>query len=186
MMTASLSADLGLLVLRLLLGGVFFAHATQKLLGWFSGGGLDAAAAGFERMGQHPGRLMAALAAGSELGAGALIGSGAAAPLGTAVGLGTMLVAGASVTQSARAFWNAQGGGEYPAFIGAVLVSLAFLGPGGLSLDALLDAPWQDMGDRTHAMVGIVVVASGAVAAVPVVLRARRRLALPRRAGAGG
>lgn len=36
-----------LTICRLLLGGIMFAHATQKLLGWFGGAGLTATVASF-------------------------------------------------------------------------------------------------------------------------------------------
>ena len=44
--------DVGLLILRLLLAFVLYAHATQKVFGWFSGPGLGGAAAIFEKLGR--------------------------------------------------------------------------------------------------------------------------------------
>lgn len=184
-MTSPSAVDLGVLLLRLLLAAVLFAHAAQKSLGWFSGSGLDAAAAGFEKMGHRPGRLMAAFAAGSELAAAVSIGSGALTPLGVAVGLGTMLVAGSSVTLSAEHVWNSKGGGEYPLFIGAVLAALVFLGPGELSLDTAFHAPWLGASDGARVLLGCATVAVGAASAVPLVLRCRHHLR-PRRAADHG
>jgi putative oxidoreductase len=43
--------DTGLLILRLALGVVFFAHGSQKVLGWFGGHGMHATAAAFVSMG---------------------------------------------------------------------------------------------------------------------------------------
>src|SRR5437763_762210 len=45
------AGDVGILVLRLALGAVFFAHGAQKVLGWFGGQGLEATVAGFVKSG---------------------------------------------------------------------------------------------------------------------------------------
>lgn len=165
--------DAGLLLLRLVLAFTFFTHATQKMLGWFSGAGLEAAAAAFERMGQRPGGPMVMLAAACELICCALLILGLLVPLGVAAGLGTMLVAGSTLTGSSKAFWNTAGGGEYPFFIGAVLASLAFLGPGGISLDAAMDLPWHHLGSTPAFMLAFGTIACAFVTAIPPVLRGR-------------
>jgi uncharacterized membrane protein YphA (DoxX/SURF4 family) len=46
---------IGRLLLRLVVGGLFIGHGTQKLFGWFGGHRLDATAQGFERLGLRPG-----------------------------------------------------------------------------------------------------------------------------------
>ncbi|MYT20387.1 DoxX family membrane protein, partial [Streptomyces sp. SID7760] len=48
--------DLGLLALRLGTGGVLLAHGSQKLFGWFGGGGIEGTARAMEHMGFTPGR----------------------------------------------------------------------------------------------------------------------------------
>ena len=42
------------LVVRLILGIVFFAHGAQKVFGWFGGGGLSPTIAGFRQMNIPP------------------------------------------------------------------------------------------------------------------------------------
>jgi putative oxidoreductase len=37
-------------LLRVVIGGLFVGHGTQKLFGWFDGNGLKATAQGFEQM----------------------------------------------------------------------------------------------------------------------------------------
>src|SRR5260370_16826525 len=47
--------DMGLLVLRLITGGLIAGHGAQKLFGWFGGSGLKGTAAIFESIGLKPG-----------------------------------------------------------------------------------------------------------------------------------
>jgi putative oxidoreductase len=166
--------DLGLATVRLLLTFTFVVHAAQKVLGWFSGAGLDASAAIFERLGQRPGRAMVLVAGASELGSAVLLALGLAWPLAVVGGAATMLVAGASVSLKNRAVWNAAGGGEYPFFIAAVLLASGLLGPGGWSLDELWDLPWHVSAHAVAIGLGTAVLA--VMAAVPRVLSSRRHL----------
>ncbi|MCX4658283.1 DoxX family protein [Streptomyces uncialis] len=86
--------EIGLLVLRLLLGGLLFGHAAQKLFGWFRGHGPDGTGTVFETWGFRPGKPLVVLAALCELTAAASMVTGLLIPLGAAIALGTMLVAG--------------------------------------------------------------------------------------------
>jgi putative oxidoreductase len=72
--------DAGLLTLRAGVGGVLFAHGTQKLFGWFGGHGLDATAGAFDQMGFRPARANAVAAGLGEAGGGTLIALGLATP----------------------------------------------------------------------------------------------------------
>ncbi|MDJ0346151.1 DoxX family protein [Streptomyces sp. H10-C2] len=135
--------DLGLLALRLGTAGVLFAHGSQKLFGWFGGGGVDGTAQAMEHMGFTPGRQSAIAAGLGEAGGGALLALGLATPVAGAAAAGAM--AGA-VSVHAPAGFFAQGGGfEYPAFLGFVAAGLGLAGPGRYSLDHItrhkLDRP---------------------------------------------
>ncbi len=68
--------DLGLLLLRAVVGLTLAAHGVQKLFGWFGGYGLDGTGAFLEKMGFLPGRRHAFMAGASEAGAGLLLAVG--------------------------------------------------------------------------------------------------------------
>jgi putative oxidoreductase len=136
--------DLGLLALRLGAGGVLFAHGSQKLFGWFGGGGLDATGAAMEQMGFTPGRQSALASGLAEAGGGALIALGLATPAAGAAAAGGM--AGAVSVHAPAGFFAASGGFEYPAFLGYSAAAIGLAGPGRYSLDHLTDhrfnRPW--------------------------------------------
>ncbi|MUL42338.1 DoxX family protein [Streptomonospora sp. PA3] len=137
--------DVAALAIRTGLGATLFAHGTQKLLGWFGGGGLDATGGAFESMGYRPGRQMAAVAGLCETAGGAALVAGLGTPAGGAAVAGAMSVA--AETHSPNGFFNTEGGLEYPALIALSAMALVAQGPGRLSLDQLtghaLDRPWM-------------------------------------------
>src|SRR4051794_41900360 len=58
---------LGLLIIRVILGGLFIGHGTQKLFGWFGGHGLEGTAGFFgQGIGLRPGKRHATAARPSE------------------------------------------------------------------------------------------------------------------------
>jgi putative oxidoreductase len=132
---AGSALDLGLLTLRVGVGGTLFAHGTQKLLGWFGGSGFRSTAETFEGMGFKPGAASAAAAGLGEAG-GALVALGAATPLAAAAAAGTMI--GAASVHAPAGFFATEGGYEYPAVLGLATATLALTGPGRYSIDALL------------------------------------------------
>ncbi|MGC7098321.1 DoxX family protein [Amycolatopsis lurida] len=134
-----MNTDLGLLLFRLLLAGLLFGHAAQKLFGWFRGAGISGTATVFEQWGFVPGARMVVLAALAELAGSASIATGLLTPGGCAVVLGTMTVAAAATAPSG--FWAQQGGCEVPFCYGALAAVLAFTGPGSWSLDHAIGLP---------------------------------------------
>jgi uncharacterized membrane protein YphA (DoxX/SURF4 family) len=111
--------DLGLLALRIAVGGTLVAHGVQKLFGWFGGSGIDQTGATFERLGFHPGKPNAIAAGLGEAGGGALLAVGLGTPGASAAVAGTMIVAASMHVE--RGFFNSKGGFEYPAVLGVEL-----------------------------------------------------------------
>lgn len=121
-------------IARVLIGGLFVGHGTQKLFGWFGGHGLDATGEAFEGMGLKPGKQKAALAGAVEAGGGALFAAGLATPLAGAALTGTMVEAIRSV-HGPKGPWATEGGWEYNAVLIAAILGIVEAGGGFLTLD---------------------------------------------------
>ena len=127
-------AGYGLTVLRVFVGIIFAAHGSQKLFGWFGGGGLAGTAQWMESIGLAPGTFMALLSGGTEFFGGlALIIGLLARP--AALGLSfTLLVAIFSV-HIHNGLFMANNGYEFAlALLGGTLAVL-LEGAGKLSAD---------------------------------------------------
>jgi putative oxidoreductase len=131
--------DIGLLLLRVVLGLLFVGHGTQKLFGWFSGHGLDGTGHFFERLGYRPGRIHAGVAGAAETAGGALLVLGLLTPLGAAAVIGVMLNAIVSIHWQ-NGLWNDDAGIEYPVVAATAAACLAFTGAGAVSLDNAIGA----------------------------------------------
>jgi putative oxidoreductase len=166
----------GRLLVRVVIGGLFAGHGTQKLFGWFGGPGIAATAQGMERMEMRPPRHHALAAGATEAAGGALLAAGLATPLAAASLIGVMLTAIRKV-HLRNGPWNANGGYEYNLVLIAALAGLVDGGPGELSLDRALGI--HDTGP------GWALAALGAgVAASAVAVEAGRRNATGRIASA--
>ena len=131
---SGVTRDLGLLVLRLAVGGLLAGHGSQKLFGWFEGPGLKGTAGWLESLGLTPGTPWATAASVSEFGGGVLTTLGFLHPLGP---LGTM---GAMIMATVKAHWGkpiwvSKGGAELPVINMATALALTLTGPGRFSLD---------------------------------------------------
>ena len=127
--------DMGLLLLRLVVGLTMAAHGGQKLFGWFGGYGLSGTGGWLESIGFRPGKVQAAAAGTSELVGGLLLALGFLTPVGAALVITVMVVAIISV-HLPKGFFVTSGGFEYNLVLLAAAAALAFTGPGVYSLDA--------------------------------------------------
>jgi putative oxidoreductase len=125
--------DLGLLLLRVGVGGALFAHGSQKLFGWFGGGGPEGTAEFLGSAGFEPPTLNATLAGVGETGSGVLLALGLGTGPAAAAATGTMVTAGS--VHAANGFFNTSGGCELPATYALAATALALTGPGRISLD---------------------------------------------------
>jgi putative oxidoreductase len=135
----------GLLLLRLVVFVIMAFHGTQKLLGWWDGGGLDKAEKFFASQGFRPPRLMAAIAGLTETTASVLIGCGLLTVLSVAmlVGVLTNVVA----IHARNGLDQRKHGFEFELMILAGVAAIGLCGPGDWSLDHALGVPaWSWLG----------------------------------------
>ncbi|PTM56530.1 DoxX family protein [Desmospora activa] len=125
--------DLGLLIIRLVIGLTMAGHGAQKLFGWFGGHGIKGTGGFFESIGIKPGTTMAVLAGLSELIGGLLFAAGVLTPVAALLIVGTMLVAIVKV-HGKSGFWVSEGGIEYNLILIAIAVGVALTGPGAYTL----------------------------------------------------
>jgi putative oxidoreductase len=128
---------LGLLILRLVVGLTMAAHGAQKLFGWFGGYGLQGTGGFLEKLGFFPGRRNALFAGLAELAGGLLLALGFATPVAAMLIISVMFVAVATVHVK-NGLFNSNQGYEYNLTLATVVLSLAIIGAGPLSLDAAL------------------------------------------------
>ncbi len=132
-----MSYDLGMLLLRLVIGALMFGHGAQKLFGWFGGYGLVGVGGFFENQFRlRPGKFWAFLAGLSEAGGGLLLALGLLNPLGSVSIIAAMLIA--IILAHWPRFWAQDGGLEYLLVLIAASLTVAISGPGAWSLDAAL------------------------------------------------
>ena len=156
----------GILLIRLGLAAMLCGHASQKLFGWFRGGGPKNTAKVFESWGFRPGVPMVLMASACEVTAAGLLALGLATPLAGAVLIGTMIVAASP--NFAKGPWAHLGGYEVPLIYGSLGFILTWSGPGTVSLDHVIGIEAAGPGWAFAAL------AVGIVTALPP-LRSRQR-----------
>jgi len=129
--------NIGLLIIRLVIGLLFVGHGAQKLFGWFGGYGLKGTGGWFESIGMKPGVTMALFAGFAELIGGVLFALGLLTPLAGIMIAGTMIMAIVKVHAS-NGLWATSNGYEYNLTLLAVAIGIALIGPGQYALDPFL------------------------------------------------
>ncbi len=158
----------GLLLLRLVVGGIFLGHGAQKLLGWFGGGGPEGTTRMLDGLGYRSSRTMALVAGAAEALAGLLLVLGLLTPL-ACVAIIAVMVNAILAVHAANGFWNARGGIEFPLVLIGVATALGFTGPGRISLDKAL-------GILARGLVpGVLVLLAGILAGVAAYVLGRYR-----------
>ncbi|GAB3016777.1 DoxX family protein [Mycobacterium bourgelatii] len=126
--------DVGLLILRLVLGLTLAAHGLNK---FFGGGRIPGTARWFESIGMKPGKFHATVAAATETAAGLGLAAGLLTPIPAAGFVSLMIVAAWTVHRS-NGFFIVKEGWEYNLVLAASAVAVATVGAGRLSLDWLI------------------------------------------------
>jgi putative oxidoreductase len=135
--------DLGLLILRLVVGLTFAGHGAQKAFGWWNGPGLAGWRGAVTHMGFQPVELFVVLSIGAELVGGSLFALGLFTPLAAMILVAQSVVI-ISKVHLPKGFWNTNGGYEYPLTLAASVIAIAFIGAGSVSLDSGLGLAFGD------------------------------------------
>lgn len=132
-----MNVDIGILMIRLVLGLILAGHGAQKMFGWFGGGGPEGTAKMMEKLNLEPSHLWGFFSGFNEFAGGLLTAAGLLMPLGPLLLIANMLVA-ISTVHWQNGFWNTKKGYEYPLMIGLVALALGVTGAGSYALDAVL------------------------------------------------
>jgi putative oxidoreductase len=162
--------NVGLLIVRVVVGALFVGHGTQKLFGWFGGDGLDGTAGWYESIGFRPGRPMAMLGGCVEAAGGLLLVLGLLTPLACALIIGQMVAAAVAVHLD-NGLWNSNGGFELNLVYATTALGVAFVGPGTFSMDEAMNLSNSGSGYA----VGALLVGVGAAMLVEAFRRAQLR-----------
>lgn len=156
--------DLGLLLLRLMLGVTMVAHGSQKVFGLFDGPGIGGFAQSLAGMGFSSTTLLAWVTGFSELVGGLLLALGLFTPLGAAAILG--VTANIVYLKFGSGFFTGpKSGFEYELLLGVVALALLFTGAGRAALD--VHTPWRRK-PLPFAILGVLVAAAATVVTLVV------------------
>jgi putative oxidoreductase len=168
--------EIGVLLLRLVVGGLMFGHGAQKLFGWFGGYGLAGTSAFFGgQMRLRPAKFWTVLAGLSEAGGGLLLALGLLNPLGSLGIIAAMLMA--VILVHWPRLWMTHNGIEYHLVLIAAALAVAIGGPGAYSLDAALGLA---LPAPATLLVGLALVLVGVAVALATRTPATAEVAAPR------
>jgi putative oxidoreductase len=126
---------LGLLVVRLIGGGIFAGHGAQKAFGWWKGPGPAGWRKAIEGMNIRPVGFWWFVSIAAELVGGLALVVGILSPLVAAVLIGQLVVIIFRAHWS-KGFWNRDGGIEFPLALAMAPLMVVAAGAGGISVDA--------------------------------------------------
>lgn len=130
--------DLGLLILRLVVGGTLVVHGLQKLVGLWGGPGLDGFEATLQEAGYRQPQILAIVGAVGEIAAGAFLVLGLLTPLAAAAIVAIMINAALfkhELEPGFQYFASDSSGIEYEILLVACAVALTLTGPGRIAAD---------------------------------------------------
>lgn len=130
------TTDLGLLLLRLVVGGIFLVHGLQKLTGVWKGPGLDGFRSLLENIGYDRADILAIAGAVGETAGGALLILGLATPFAGAAVLSVIINAWLfkQAAEPGLQFF-APTGVEYETVLGVAAAAIILTGPGKIAFD---------------------------------------------------
>ena len=163
--------DIGLIIIRAVVGLTLMGHGAQILFGSFHGPGLTNTGISFANLGYRPGKFFAVINGAIQFGAGGCFVLGLLTPVAGAAIIASMLSAALSV-HIRNGFWITDQGCEYTLVLGAIGAGLAFTGAGAISVDHTLGL---SLGGNAW---GAFALAVGLVAGLLMELYRRRQLAL--------
>jgi len=132
--------DLGLLLLRVVIGAVFIAHGLQKAFGWWGGGGIDGFKSALSDAGYQNAGLLTYIGAGGQIIAGILLVLGLFTPVAAAGALAYLVnslltVANAQHQDGYLSIFGSDGI-EYLLVVVAAVAAIILVGPGRYGFDA--------------------------------------------------
>lgn len=138
--------DIGLLLMRVMLGAVFVFHGSQKLFSAFGGHGIEGFATFLGGLDVPMPVLSAYLAGSAEFFGGLLLLAGFGVRFAVVPMIFTMLVAAFAV--HGAAFDIQKGGMEYPLTLAVMLVALGFTGAGRYTVAVAIGALFRSKTER--------------------------------------